>query len=107
MPPGAATGNSILVPKAPTSVTVHRTAPAAWQDTQNRARYLMAVQRIGLPSWIIYDTVLREWNSAMRAHIATGLEYIGQCALCGISARPTPSALSLARYDSEECSVSG
>jgi hypothetical protein len=25
--------------------------------------------------------LLREWNSPMRSHIATGLEYIGQCAL--------------------------
>src|SRR5215467_16021639 len=40
---------------------------------------------------------LREWKSAMRSHIAIGLEYIGQCALCGIFASSTPLALSFVR----------
>jgi hypothetical protein len=38
----------------------------------------------------------------MRSHIAAGLEYIGQCALCGISASSVPLALSFVRYDREE-----
>src|SRR6516165_11407946 len=41
-------------------------------------------------------------NAAIRSHIATGLAYIGQCPLCGIAASSTPSAASLARYDSVE-----
>ena len=43
----------------------------------------------------------RESNSAMRSHIATGLEYMGKCALRGSSASSTPLALSFVRYDSE------
>lgn len=38
----------------------------------------------------------------MCSHIAAGLEYIGQCALCGIYASSTPLALSFGRYDREE-----
>lgn len=34
--------------------------------------------------------VTREWKSAIRSHIATGLEYMGQCPLHGISATSTP-----------------
>src|SRR6185437_13775036 len=43
-------------------------------------------------------------NAAIRSHIATGLAYIGQCPLCGISASSTPLAASFARYDSVEFS---
>ena len=43
-------------------------------------------------------------NAAIRSHMATGLAYIGQCPLCGISASSTSSAASLARYDNAEFS---
>jgi hypothetical protein len=33
---------------------------------------------------------VRATNAAMRCHMAGGLEYIGKCALCGISASSTP-----------------
>jgi hypothetical protein len=43
--------------------------------------------------------------AAIRSHMATGLAYMGQCPLCGISASSTPPAASFGRYDRAEFSA--